>query len=163
MPCVYGGSHVTNLYRLERDGSIRQLTVDQEHNWCPTVLNNGRVLYLRWEYTDLPHAHSRILFHMNPDGTAQMEYFGSNSYFVNSFFYARPDAGASDEGRGHRHGPPRQRPHRAAPDRRSGPGTPARRSGVVQEIPGYGKKVAGRSSATTWPTASGRSSSIPTR
>ncbi len=53
----------------DHDGSIRQLTVDQEHNWCPTVLNNGRVLYLRWEYTDLPHSNSRRLFHMNPDGT----------------------------------------------------------------------------------------------
>ncbi len=90
VPCVYGASHVTNSYLLEHDGSIRQVTVDQEHNWCPTVLNNGRVLYLRWEYTDLPHSNSRILFHMNPDGTGQMEYYGSNSFFANSFFYARP-------------------------------------------------------------------------
>jgi len=89
VPCVYGSSHVTNTYRLDPDGSIRQLTVDQEHNWHPSLLNNGRVLYLRWEYTDLPHAHSRILFSMNPDGTNQMAYYGSNSYFPNSFFYAR--------------------------------------------------------------------------
>ena len=89
VPCVYGSSHVTNMYRLDPDGSIRQLTVDQEHNWHPSLLNNGRVLYLRWEYTDLPHAHSRILFSMNPDGTNQMAYYGSNSYFPNSFFYAR--------------------------------------------------------------------------
>ncbi len=89
VPCVYGSSHVTNIYRLDPDGSIRQLTVDQEHNWHPSLLNNGRVLYLRWEYTDLPHAHSRILFSMNPDGTNQMAYYGSNSYFPNSFFYAR--------------------------------------------------------------------------
>jgi len=90
VPCVRGGSHVTNLYIRELDGSIRQLTVDQEHNWCPTVLNNGRVLYLRWEYTDVPHAFYRILFHMNPDGTEQMEYYGSNSYWPNAMFYARP-------------------------------------------------------------------------
>ncbi|HPZ84645.1 MAG TPA: hypothetical protein PL064_14490, partial [Thermogutta sp.] len=90
VPCVYGQSHVTNTYRWDpKDGHIRQLTVDQEHNWHPSVLNNGRVLYLRWEYTDLPHAHSRILFSMNPDGTNQMAYYGSNSYFPNSFFYAR--------------------------------------------------------------------------
>lgn len=89
VPCVYGKSHITNTYRLDHDGSIRQLTVDQEHNWHPSLLNNGRILYLRWEYTDLPHAHSRILFSMNPDGTNQMAYYGSNSYFPNSFFYAR--------------------------------------------------------------------------
>ncbi len=140
VPCVYGASHVTNLYRLERDGSIRQLTVDQEHNWCPEVLPNGRILYLRWEYTDLPHAHSRILFHMNPDGTGQAEYFGSNSYFVNSFFYARPVPGHPRKvvgiATGH-HG-----------NARSGrllvvdPGLGRREAEpVVQEIPGRGKRV----------------------
>ena len=90
VPCVRGSSHVTNLYLLEADGTIRQLTVDQEHNWCPTMLNNGRVLYQRWEYSDTPHAFYRLLFHMNPDGTGQMEYYGSNSYWPNAMFYARP-------------------------------------------------------------------------
>ena len=45
------------LYVMDADGeNIRQLCFDQEHNWCPTVLNNGRVLYSRWEYTDTPHS-----------------------------------------------------------------------------------------------------------
>ena len=90
VPCVRGASHVTNLYLRATDGGVRQLTVDQEHNWCPTVMNNGRVLYLRWEYADTPHAFYRLLFHMNPDGTEQMEYYGSNSYWPNAMFYARP-------------------------------------------------------------------------
>jgi formylglycine-generating enzyme required for sulfatase activity len=91
VPCVYGGSHVTNSYLMDADGrGIRQLTFDQEHNWCPAVLNNGRVLYSRWEYADTPHSNTRLLFHMNPDGTEQIEYYGSNSYWPNSIFYARP-------------------------------------------------------------------------
>jgi len=140
VPCVYGSSHVTNTYVKNHDGSIRQLTVDQEHNWCPTVLPNGRVLYLRWEYTDLPHSNSRILFHMNPDGTGQMEYYGSNSFFTNSFFYARPIPGHPTKvvgiATGH-HGQARMGRmlildpalgrHEA--------------QGVVQEIPGHGKEV----------------------
>jgi len=140
VPCVYGGSHVTNLYLADQAGAIRQLTVDQEHNWCPTVLNNGRVLYLRWEYTDLPHAHSRRLFHMNPDGTGQMEYLSSNSYFPNSFFYARPVPGHPTQvvgiATGH-HG-----------NNRTGrllildPACGRQEAeGVVQEIPGHGKRV----------------------
>lgn len=140
VPCVYGNSHVTNLYRLESDGSIRQLTVDQEHNWCPTMLNNGRVLYLRWEYTDLPHANSRILFHMNPDGTAQMEYYGSNSYFPNSFFYARPIPNHPSQVVGIASGH-----HGVARAGRLLILDPARgrqeADGVVQEIPGWGKPV----------------------
>ena len=54
------------------------------------MLNNGRVLYTRWEYSDIPHYTSRILFHMNPDGTGQMEYYGSNSYWPTAMFFARP-------------------------------------------------------------------------
>ena len=91
VPCVTGSSHVSNIYLYNpADGSIRRLTFEQDHDWCPTVLNNGRVLYLRWEYSDIPHYVSRILFHMNPDGTEQMEYYGSNSYWPNAVFYARP-------------------------------------------------------------------------
>ena len=85
------GDHAAVLYVMDADGrEIRQLCFDQEHDWCPAVLNNGRVLYSRWEYTDTVHCHSRLLFHMNPDGTQQMEYLGSNSYWPNAFFFARP-------------------------------------------------------------------------
>ena len=91
VPCVYGNSHVTNSYICDADGrNIRQLTFDQEHNWSPCVMNDGRVLYQRWEYADLPHSNSRMLFTMNPDGTSQFAYYGSNSFWPNSIFYARP-------------------------------------------------------------------------
>jgi formylglycine-generating enzyme required for sulfatase activity len=94
VPCVGGGNTVANLCIMDADGkNIRQLCFDQDHNWCPTVLNNGRVLYTRWEYSDTPHYFSRLLFHMNPDGSEQMEYYGSNSYWPNSTFYARPVPG----------------------------------------------------------------------
>ncbi len=93
VPCVNGSTRVANFYRLEPDGAIRQLCFDQEHNWCPTMLESGRILYLRWEYTDTPHSHDRVLFSMNPDGTGQMEFYGSNSYWPNSLFYARPIPG----------------------------------------------------------------------
>ena len=140
VPCVYGSSHVTNTYIKNHDGSIRQLTVDQEHNWCPTVLPSGRVLYLRWEYTDLPHSNSRILFHMNPDGTGQMEYYGSNSFFTNSFFYARPIPGHPTKVVGIATGH-----HGNARIGRMLILDPAlgrqEADGVVQEIPGHGKKV----------------------
>jgi len=91
VPCVTGASHVANLYRLDRrTGAIRQLTFEQDHDWCPTMMPDGRLLYLRWEYTDIPHFVSRILFTMRPDGTDQRAYYGSNSYWPNAMFYARP-------------------------------------------------------------------------
>ena len=141
VPCVNGSSLVANLYLLGTDGkTIRQLCFDQEHDWCPTVLNNGRVLYLRWEYTDTPHSHDRVLFHMNPDGTEQMEYYGSNSYWPNSLFYARPIPGHPTKFVGIVSG------HHGT--RRAGELVlfdPARgrreAAGAIQRIPGYGKEV----------------------
>ncbi len=94
VPCVKGSDHVANLYHMDGQGSgIRQLSFDQDHDWCPTVMGSGRVMYLRWEYSDLPHAFSRIMFSMNPDGTAQTALYGSNSYWPNSMFFARPIPG----------------------------------------------------------------------
>lgn len=96
VPCVGGSAHVANLFRVERaSGSIRRLTFDQDHDWCPTVMPDGKVLYLRWEYSDIPHFVSRLLFQMNPDGTEQREYYGSNSYWPNSTFFARPVPGSA--------------------------------------------------------------------
>jgi len=141
VPCVNGSTLVANFYRMDADGrNIRQLCFDQEHNWCPTVLPNGRVLYLRWEYTDTPHAHDRVLFHMNPDGTGQMEYYGSNSYWPNSMFYARPIPGHPTQFAaivsGH-HGVPRMGELVIFDPARGRRET----DGVVQRIPGRGKRV----------------------
>ena len=91
VPCVRGASHIGHLFRLEpASGDIRRLTFDQEHNWCPTMLADGRVMYLRWEYSDIPHFVARILFTMNPDGTGQRAFYGSNSYWPNAMFFAQP-------------------------------------------------------------------------
>ena len=141
VPCVSGKTAVVNLFRMSPDGSnARQLCFDQDHNWNPAVMNDGRVLYTRWEYTDSAHYFTRMLFRMNPDGTGQMEYYGSNSFWPNSMFYARPIPGHATKVAaivsGH-HG-----------DRRVGELVifdPARgrkeADGVVQRIPGYGQEV----------------------
>ncbi len=90
VPCVGGSAPVANLYRWDPPAGLRRLTFEQDHDWCPTVLNDGRILYQRWEYADLPHFASRILFEMRPDGSGQAAYYGSNSYWPNAMFYARP-------------------------------------------------------------------------
>lgn len=141
VPCVKGNSHVANIYRLDAEtGAVRRLTFDQDHNWNPTVLNNGRVMYLRWEYSDLPHFVARILFHMNPDGTNQSEYYGSGSYWPNSFFYARsvPDHPTRVVGIVTGHHGARREGELVILD----PALGRREAdGVVQRIPGRGKKV----------------------
>jgi formylglycine-generating enzyme required for sulfatase activity len=141
IPCVTGSDNVANLFTMNPDGTgIRQLCFDQDHDWCPTVLNNGRLMYTRWEYSDTPHYFSRLLFHMNPDGTGQMEYYGSNSFWPNSTFYARPIPNHPTKivaiVSGH-HGVPRMGElviFDPAKGRFEG-------DGAVQRIPGYGESV----------------------
>ncbi len=141
VPCVVGSSYVAALYRwYPADGHIRRLTFDQDHNWYPAPLQDGRVMYLRWEYSGTVHFATRILFTMNPDGTGQRALYGSNSYWPNAMFYARP---VPDD------------PHRFTAVVSGHHGVPrmgelilfdptlGRREaqGVVQRIPGRGKTV----------------------
>ncbi|MCX6923578.1 MAG: SUMF1/EgtB/PvdO family nonheme iron enzyme [Verrucomicrobia bacterium] len=141
VPCVNGSANVADIYRLSADGKhVRQLCFDQEHNWCPTVLNNGKVLYLRWEYADLPHSNSRRLFQMNPDGTAQTIYYGTSSYWPNGVFFARPIPGHPTEVAGivtGHHGSPRMG-ELVIFDPQLGR---SEAEGAVQRIPGWGQKV----------------------
>ena len=141
VPCSSGKHSVSNLFRLDAtNGDIRRLTFDQDHGWHPVVMSSGRVMYLRWEYGDIAHAFSRILFSMNPDGTDQMAYYGSNSYWPNAMLYARPIPGA--EGKfvaivsGH-HGLKRMG-ELVLFDASKGR---FEADGVIQRIPGRGQKV----------------------
>ncbi len=71
-------SHVATLYRCKADGSgIRMISTNIEHDNTPWVLPDGRVLYMRWEYVDRNQNVFHHLWTTNPDGTAQMVYFGN--------------------------------------------------------------------------------------
>ena len=140
VPCVGGSSQVANLYLRDHDRRIRRLTNDQDHNWCPTVLNNGRLLYQRWEYADIAHAFTRLLFHANPDGSGQMEYYGGNSFWPTALFYARPVPGHPTQVIavvGGHHDAPRQGELVILDPARGRHET----EGVVQRIPGFGETV----------------------
>ena len=140
VPCVGGSDYVGNMHSMDPDGTIRRLVFDQDNSWCPTALVNGRILYLRWEYADSAHYFSRVLMSMNPDGTDQKAFYGSNSYWPNSLFYARPLPGSATKFvgivSGH-HGHARKGELILFDASRGRQET----SGVVQRIPGYGKTV----------------------
>ena len=86
LPCETGRVKMSNMYRLDpSNGKVDRLTYDQDSDWYPSVLNDGRVQYVRWEYCDISHFFSRIVMTMNPDGTRQMGFYGSNEYWPNHF------------------------------------------------------------------------------
>lgn len=83
-------TEVSNLYTCGRDGRhIRRLSFDQVHTNYPTVTDDGRVLYTRWEYNDRGQLYPQPLCQMNPDGTGQTEFYGNNSWFPTTILHAR--------------------------------------------------------------------------
>ncbi|MDR0871593.1 MAG: SUMF1/EgtB/PvdO family nonheme iron enzyme, partial [Planctomycetaceae bacterium] len=109
VPCVAGSQKVATLYRVSggtraavdnntRAASgiannsplVRQLTFEQDSGWHPRLLNDGRIMYLRWQYTETPHYFDRILFTMQPDGRQQRALWGSGAFFPTAFKHPRP-------------------------------------------------------------------------
>ena len=81
---------VSNLYVCRADGKhMRRVGFDQVHTSAPSVLDDGRVIYTRWDYNDRGQVFTQPLFQMNADGTGQTEFYGNNSWFPTSIQFAR--------------------------------------------------------------------------
>lgn len=94
VPCWW--TEISNLYRMNADGQyLRRLAIDQVHTLYPQLLDNGKVIYTRWDYSDRGQNYPHPLFSMNPDGTDQRVYYGGNSWFPTSLLHARTIPGTS--------------------------------------------------------------------
>ncbi|HYW80688.1 MAG TPA: hypothetical protein VE890_14000, partial [Thermoguttaceae bacterium] len=83
-------TEVSNLYTCDADGNyLRRLGFDQVHTVSPKVTDDGTIIYTRWDYNDRGQVYPQGLFQMNPDGTAQTEYYGNNSWFPTTLTHAR--------------------------------------------------------------------------
>lgn len=68
------------LARCDRDGKdIYLLSRNNEPDYLPSVLHDGRILYTRWEYTDKPLWRAQGLWTMHPDGTQVQTLWGNQS------------------------------------------------------------------------------------
>ncbi len=68
------------LARCDADGrNIYLVSANNEPDYLPSVLEDGRVLYTRWEYTDKPLWRAQGLWTMNPDGTQVNTLWGNQS------------------------------------------------------------------------------------
>jgi hypothetical protein len=79
---VLCGGHdlsATNLHCIDADGGhLRRLSQDALSEFCPTVMNDGRILYNRWEYVDKGAGTVQSLWAMFPDGGQSEEIYGNN-------------------------------------------------------------------------------------
>ncbi len=63
------GNIVTTLYLMDADGkNMRRLSENPVSESIPTMLNDGRVIYTRWEYLDKNLGVVQNLWAMRPDG-----------------------------------------------------------------------------------------------
>ncbi len=68
------------LARCERDGSnLYLISANNEPDYLPSIMEDGRIIYTRWEYTDKPLWRAEKLWTVNPDGTQVLMYWGNQS------------------------------------------------------------------------------------
>lgn len=78
------------LCRMNADGSgFQRLSANYLNDFTPAVLDNGRIIYSRWEYVDRPAIPIQSLWTINPDGTGLSGYFGNRVISPATFMEAR--------------------------------------------------------------------------
>ncbi len=81
----------TLLHRMDADGAnVEQLTRSPVSEFCPVVLDDGRVMYHRWEYIDKGHRVCKTIYSMNPDGTRPQELYGLADDTTTLYMYPQP-------------------------------------------------------------------------
>ncbi|NQU26143.1 MAG: hypothetical protein HQ567_33065, partial [Candidatus Nealsonbacteria bacterium] len=73
---------VFSLFTMRGDGSgVRPITLAKEGEWWPSVLDDGRIVYMRWEYVLKPFNTIQYLWSVHPDGTKASLAYGDHFAF----------------------------------------------------------------------------------
>ena len=66
------------LFTMNTDGSNqKKISANYLNDFTPAVMNDGRIVYGRWEYVDRPAIPIQGLWTINPDGSMLQGYFGN--------------------------------------------------------------------------------------
>ena len=88
----------TNAYVLARcksDGTdIYLISRNNEPDYVASVMNDGRIIYTRWEYTDKPLWRAMGFWTVNPDGTQVNTFWGNQSVWPDLLKDARSIPGS---------------------------------------------------------------------
>ncbi len=88
-----GSAHLVAplLHRMDPDGTnVEQLTQSPVSEFCPLVLDDGRVMYHRWEYVDKGARVCKTIWSMNPDGSRPQEIYGVGDDTTTVYMYPQP-------------------------------------------------------------------------
>ena len=91
MPYTY--SYI--LARCDADGgNIYLVSRNNEPDWCPALLNDGRIIYSRWEYHDKALWRIQSLWTVNQDGTNVTTFWGNQSVWPDHLAEPQPIPGS---------------------------------------------------------------------
>ncbi len=94
--CGRGPCPTYTLALCNADGSNpRTLSWHETHEWDPCVLNDGRIVYTRWDYVDRHAVHYQQLWTCRPDGSAPAAFYGNHTFNPVGTWEARPVPGSS--------------------------------------------------------------------
>lgn len=83
-------THAFSLTRCDADGkNIYVISANGEPEYLPSILNDGRVIFTRWEYTDKALWRVQSLWTCNPDGTNPQIFWGNQSVWPDLLGEAR--------------------------------------------------------------------------
>jgi len=89
--CMCNRHIMANLFRMNPDGSnIVQLGKSTLFEGHSALMNDGRVIYDRWEYIDRNFGDAQGLWTVNPDGTKHSIYYGNNTNSPGGVIDPRP-------------------------------------------------------------------------
>ncbi len=78
--CMCNRHIMANLFRMDGDGAnIHQIGRSTLFEGHPVVMDDGRILYDRWEYVDRNFGDAQGLWVVNPDGTVHAIFYGNNT------------------------------------------------------------------------------------
>ncbi len=78
------------LHRLDpNNGRIETLSWHETNEWHPSILNDGRIVYCRWDYVDRSAANYHGLWISNPDGSNPVALFGNYTRDVSACYQPR--------------------------------------------------------------------------
>jgi hypothetical protein len=78
------------MYRMDGDGKkIEKLTNSPVSEFSPSMMEDGRILYTRWEYVDKGQLGVKCLWAMRPDGSGSIEIYGNDITFPPTFLHGR--------------------------------------------------------------------------
>ncbi|MCU0959809.1 MAG: hypothetical protein MUF48_06860, partial [Pirellulaceae bacterium] len=93
--CGAGPCPVYTLATAAADGADpHPISYHETHEWDPVVLNDGRILYTRWDYVDRHAVYYQQLWTARPDGTNVAAFYGNNTFNPVGVWEARPVPGS---------------------------------------------------------------------